>query len=96
MIIKNLLIIQRKIIFSVISKPDYPDDEEIERTKQIIKLFKIKYGKELTKIYLKNNACLLACVFEKLIKVSVNDIGINLLYCISLPGYTWLCGLKYT
>ena len=34
--------------------------------------------------------------FEKFIKVSVNDFGINPLYCVSLPGYTWECGLKYT
>ena len=39
---------------------------------------------------------LLACVFEKFIKVSVNEYGINPLYCVSLPGYTWQCGLKYT
>ena len=38
---------------------------------------------------------MLACVFEKLIKVSANEFGINLLYCVSLPGYTWQCGLKY-
>ena len=39
---------------------------------------------------------MLACVFEKFIKVSVNEFGINPLYCVSLPGYTWQCGLKYT
>ena len=39
---------------------------------------------------------LLACVFGKFIKVSVNECGINPLYCVSLPGYTWECGLKYT
>ena len=39
---------------------------------------------------------LLACVFEKFIKVSVNEFGINPLYCVSVPGYTWQCGLKYT
>ena len=33
---------------------------------------------------------------EKFIKVSVNEFGIDLLYCVSLPGYTWQCGLKYT
>ena len=32
-------------------------------------------------------------VFEKFIKVSVNDYVINPLYCVSLPGYTWQCGL---
>ena len=37
-----------------------------------------------------------ACVFEKFIKVSVKEFGITLLYCVSLPGYTWRCGLKYS
>ena len=35
-------------------------------------------------------------MFEKFIKVSVNEYVINPLYCVSLPGYTWQCGLKYT
>ena len=39
---------------------------------------------------------MLAFVFEKFIKVSVGEFGINPLYCVSLPGYTWQCGLKYT
>ena len=30
------------------------------------------------------------------IKVSVNEFEINPLYCCSLPGYIWRCGLKYT
>ena len=76
-------------------KNGYPDAGEIERTKEIIKLFIIKNG-ELTEIYLKSDVLLLACVFEKFIKISVNEYGINPLYCVSLPGYTWQCGLKYT
>ena len=55
-----------------------------------------KNGEELTQLYLKSDVLLLACVFEKFIKVSVNEFGINPLYCVSLPGYTWQCGLKYT
>ena len=65
-----------------------PDHAEIERTMDIIKKFKIKNGEELTEIYLKSDVLLLACVFEKFIKVSVNEFGINPLYCVSLPGYT--------
>ena len=42
-----------------------PDDEELERTKEIIKLFNIENGEELTEIYLKSDVLLLACVFEK-------------------------------
>ena len=62
----------------------------------IIRRFNIKNGEELTQIYLKSDVLLLACVFEKFIKVSVNEFDINPLYCVSLPGYTWQCGLKYT
>ena len=73
-----------------------PDDEEIQRKMDNIKKFKIKNGEELTEIYLKSDVLLLACVFEKIIKLSVNEFGINPLFCVSLPGYTWQCGLKYT
>ena len=45
---------------------------------------------------MKSDVLLLACVFEKLIKISVNEYGINPLYCVSVPEYTWQCGLKYT
>ena len=73
-----------------------PDDEDIERTKENIKIFDNKNGEELTEIYLKSDVLLLTCVFEKFIKVSINENKINPLYCVSLPGYTWQCGLKYT
>ena len=73
-----------------------PADEEIQRTMDNIKKFNIKNGKELTEIYLKSDVLLLACVFEKFINISVNQYDINPLYCVSLPGYTWQCGLKYT
>ena len=59
-------------------------------------MFNIKKGEELTEIYLKSDVLSLACVFEKFIKISFNDYGNNPLYCVSLPGYTWLCGLKHT
>ena len=50
-----------------------PNDEEIERTKEFIEKFNIINGEELTEIYLKSDVLLLACVFEKFIKVSVNE-----------------------
>ena len=69
-------------------KNGYPDDEEIERTMDSIKLFNIKNGEEPTELYLKSDVILLACVFEKYIKISINEFDINPLYCVSLPGYT--------
>ena len=77
-------------------KNDYPNDDEIERTKEIIKLFTIKDGKKLTKLYCKSDIILLADVFEKFVKLSTEEYKINPLYCVSLPGYTYQCALKYT
>ena len=77
-------------------KTDCPSDEEIEKTKESIKVFNIKNGEELTRLYLKSNVLILACVFEKIIKVSDNDFGINPLYCVSFSSFTWQCVLKYT
>ena len=77
-------------------KNDYPDDDERERTKEIIKLFNIKDGEELTKLYCKSDVILLSDVFEKIVKVSTKEYKINPLYCVSLPGYTYQCALKYT
>ena len=60
----------------------------------VIKLFNIKNREELTELFLKSDVLLLACVFEKYVKLSGNEYGINPIYCVSLPGYTSLCGLK--
>ena len=77
-------------------KKGYPENSEIQRTNEIIDTFKIKTGNELTELYLKTDVVLLADVFEKFIKVSINEFKISPIYCVSLPGYTWACGLKYT
>ena len=92
---KPVDILKKEHFFNKLKK-GYADDEEIERTMDIIKRFNIKNGEELTEIYLKSDVLLLACVFEKFVKVSVNEFRINPLYCVSLTGYTWQCGLKYT
>ena len=87
--------LENKDFFSKV-KNKCPDDKEIDRTREIIKKFNIKNGKELTELYLKSDVILLADVFEKFIKISVEEYGINPLYCVSLPSYTWQCGLKHT
>ena len=38
----------------------------------------------------------MADIFEKIIKTSIIEFGINPLYCVSFPGYTWQCGFKFT
>ena len=77
-------------------KNDYPDDDEIERTREFIKLFDIKDGGELTKLYCKSDVILLADDFEKFVKVSTEEYKIYPLYCVSLPGYTYQGALKCT
>ena len=47
-------------------------------------------------MYCKSNVILLAHVIEKFVKVSFEEYGINPLYCVSLPSYTYQCDLKYT
>ena len=77
-------------------KIGYPKNNEIQRTNEIIDTFRIKTGRELTELCLKTDVVLLADVFEKFTKVSLNESKINPLYCVSLLGYTWESGLEYT
>ena len=87
--------LKKKDFFSKL-KNKSPDEEELERTKELFEKLIFKDGEELTEIYLKSDVLLLACVFEKFIKVSVNEFRNNRLIWFSLPVYTWKCGLKYT
>ena len=79
-------------------KNECPIDEEIERTKERQRNTdtNIKNGENLTRIYLRRYVLKLKCVFEKFTKVSIKEFGINPLYCVSLRGFIWQCGLKYT
>ena len=43
-----------------------------------------------------SDVLLLADVFKKIITITIQDIGINSLFCVSLPGHTWQCGFVCT
>ena len=58
----------------------------MKKTKEIIKKFNNKNREQLTQLYLKSDVLILACVFEKFMKTTINEYGINPLYCVSLPG----------
>ena len=47
-------------------------------------------------MFLKSDVFLVTCVFEILIKVSIIEPKIILLFCVSLPGYSRQCGLEHT
>ena len=72
-------------------KKDYTSDDEIDRIRKILELMKVKKGDET-----KSDVISLTCVFEKCIKVSINEFDINPLYSVSVRGYNWQCGLKFT
>ena len=84
---------QKEDFFSKLNNK-IPSDSEIERAKDFINFFNIENG-ELTQPYSKSDVLLLACVYEKFIKVSFIEFDLNPLYCVSLPGYTSECGLQY-
>ena len=73
-----------------------PSDDDINRTKHFFKSFNIEKGEELTQLYLESDIIFLADVFETFIKVSTKEYGINPFCCVSLPGYTYQCALKWT
>ena len=50
-----------------------PDDEEKQKTKEIIEIFANKSGEKLTKLYLKGDVILLAEVFEKFFEISTEE-----------------------
>ena len=92
---KPVNILKKEDFFSKL-KNKRPEDDEIERTKEIMKVFDIKKGEELTKLYCKSDVTLKADGFENFVKVSTEEYGINPLYCITLPRYTYQCVTKKT
>ena len=78
------------------TKNKIPDQEEIGRKNEIIKLFNVKNGRELTEPYNKADIKLLADIFEKFIKVTISEFSTSPLCDISPPGATWSNGLRYT
>ena len=59
-------------------------------------MFETENGEELNRLYSKKNVILVADVFEKFVRVSTKEYAVNPLYCVSLPGHTYQCVLKYT
>ena len=84
--------LQKQNFFSKI-KNKFPSDKEKERTKENINLFNFKNGDDSTQLFLKSDVLILAGVYEKSIKVAINEIDMILLYFVSFPSYTWQCGL---
>ena len=91
---KNVDSLKRKI--SAVNCKISPRNGQILRINHFNTSFNVKNGEDSTKIYLKSDVLLPACVFEKLIRVLIKEYDFNPLYCVSLLGYTWQCDLKKT
>ena len=74
--------LNKEIFFSKL-KNRCPDDDEIERTREIIKVFDIKNGKELTQLYLKGDAILFPIILKNLWKYLPKNM-VLILYIVSL------------
>ena len=85
----------KKNFFSKL-KNDYTKDKEVEQTKKFIRFCTIKIGKKSKSTLFKMWCNFFNCFFEQFIEVSIKEFDINLLFCVCLPGYTWLCAMKYT
>ena len=70
--------LQKEGFFSKL-KNKSPEDDEITRTKETIKVFDNKNREDLNKIYLKSDLIFLADVFEKFVKLSTKEYEKNLL-----------------
>ena len=90
--VKNL---KKEEFFSKL-KNKCPDDDETERTREIINMFDFEKRGEITRLYCKRDVIILADVFEEFVKVSTEDYGSNPLDCVSLTGNTYQCAFKHT
>ena len=77
------------VAYGSMVKIEYPSQDEMERTKQAIKIFNMRNGRVLTELYEKFDILLLTDIFEKFINVSIFQFGRNPLYHI---GYQALLG----
>ena len=57
---------------------------------------KIENDGELIQLYNRADVILLADTFEKFINIIKKEFKTNPMYKISLPGYTWNVGIRYT
>ena len=96
MVIRNLLKFEKGRLLHSIKNACLSDEEMERKKKKLIKNFNFENGEKLSKIYMKSDVILLICVFWKDRKVSTNEFDITPFFCVHIPGFSWLCGLKHT
>ena len=69
--------------------------EDYERGKEVFNKY-CKNMKDYHDLYLRTDVYILADVFEKFRRTSHATYGIDPVWYISLPSYTWDCGMKFT
>ena len=82
-------------LWSILNQ-ETPPDEEINRTREIIKKFKLKNRRELFMLYINVDVLQLADIFENFVTTSTLLYGINPLYSYSAPSNIWKTDLKLT
>ena len=73
--------------YYIMVNDNYPERSEIDRTNETIRIFNMRNGRVWTELYNQGDVLLLTDVCENFIKISKEDVGVNLLFCVSLPRY---------
>ena len=71
-------------------------EKEYQRALNVWKVLSIKNLGEYHDLYLKIDALLLCCVFEKFVSVCLKDYGLGSCHYFSSPGLSWDAMLKMT
>ena len=66
-----------------------------QKEQKIYRKIQYQNWRRITEIILNLHVTLLTFVFEKIVEVSINEFGINLLHIVYLLGFTVQCRLKY-
>ena len=75
--IEELLNLGKEGYYNTLHITKYSDQAEIDRTKNIINVFNIRNGRELTELYCKSDDILLKNIFEIFFDKSKKQFGIN-------------------
>ena len=89
------LTLKTKELFSKLTYST-PSSKEKSKTGRIIETYNISNRKQLTTLYIKNDALLLTDVFQFFVDTCKSGFGINPPYAYTKPTSTWEAGLKKT
>jgi hypothetical protein len=71
-------------------------DEDYDRAKKVWNVFGCKTLREYYHLYLEQDVCLLADIFEEFRDIAMKRFGLDPVWYFTLPGFAWDCMLSLT